>query len=108
MPSIDADTFGMPLAKRQKVATEKNVALQNQTPASRIFSPFRVRIALFLITVLRVTNGIAFIDPRFGLSYASPVHFSCSGKDDVPNHNLCRTMPADIRSPSRTQLGLLE
>ena len=43
MPSIEGDTFGLPLAKRQKVETEKNVTLQKQTPGSRIFSPFRVR-----------------------------------------------------------------
>ncbi|PGH22980.1 hypothetical protein AJ80_02895 [Polytolypa hystricis UAMH7299] len=41
MPSIDDETFGLPSAKRVKVAPEK-VALKNIQPAaSKIFSPFR-------------------------------------------------------------------
>ncbi|KAL2002534.1 hypothetical protein VTN02DRAFT_6557 [Thermoascus thermophilus] len=41
MPSIDGETFDLPLAKRQKRTLSEDAQKVSQPPGSRIFSPFR-------------------------------------------------------------------
>lgn len=83
---------GAPLVKRQKLSTVP--ASSAIATGSNIFAPFRVSsTALHSSLIAQLT----FVDRWSGLAHRRPLHFHPPRQDDLPDHDVGRPLPADLR-----------
>ena len=93
MPSLDA-----PLAKRQKVSLDQNVATRSKASGSKIFYPFRVGSPPSILStgVRRSLGMLTFADIGFSIANRSSIYLRPFRKGHIPDHDLCGKFFADI------------